>query len=90
MWAHSGRELFYRNLANELVAVQVREDPTFEAGTQEVLFSMEDYLDSDGRAQYDVSPDGERFVMLRFEGGGGMELFLLQNLFEELKERVGN
>jgi hypothetical protein len=28
--------------------------------------------------------------MLRFEGGGGMELFLLQNLFEELKERVGN
>ena len=90
VWAHSGRELFYRNLANELVAVQVGEDPTFEVGAQEVLFSMEDYLDSDGRAQYDVSPDDERFVMLRFEGGGGMELFLLQNLFEELKERVGN
>jgi hypothetical protein len=44
LWAHSGRELFYRNGANELVAVQVTEDPTLALGQQDVLFSMDDYL----------------------------------------------
>jgi len=76
VWAHSGRELFYRNWANELVAVQVSEGLTFESGIQEVLFSMEGYLGSDGHPQYDVSPDDERFLMLRLEEGVGMELML--------------
>jgi serine/threonine-protein kinase len=89
-WAHDGRELFYRNQANELVAVEIGGDPTFESGRQEVLFSMEDYLGSDGRAQYDVGPDDERFVMLRFEEAEGVDLVLLENFFEQLMERPGN
>ena len=92
LWAHSGRELFYRNGANELVAVQVTENPTFAAGQQDVLFSMTDYLFGLGyHPQYDVSPDDQRFVMLRIDGEvGGSELILVQNFFEELRERVGN
>jgi len=35
-------------------------------------------------------PDDERFVMLRLEESREMELILVQNLFEELKERMGN
>ena len=65
MWAHSGRELFYRNGANELVAVQVTGDPTFVVGQQQVLFSMAEYLPSNGNPLYDVSPDDQRFMMLR-------------------------
>lgn len=90
VWANSGLELFYRNWANELVAAHVIEDPTFELGNQEVLFSMEDYLGSDGRPQYDVSPDDERFVMLRIEEGGEIGLVRVENLFEELRRRVGS
>ena len=55
MWAHSGRELFYRNRANELVAVQVTADSTFTAGQQDVLFSMTNYLFGEGRPAYDVT-----------------------------------
>ena len=90
MWAHSGRELFYRNASNELVAVQVDAGSSFGWDQGEVLFSMADYLLSNGRAQYDVSPDDQRFVMLRFADGGGMELVLLPDFFDGLQGRWGN
>ena len=90
VWAHSSRELFYRNGANELVTVEVTDDPTLRVGQQEVLFSMEDYLTSNGHPMYDVSPDDQRFVMLRVgaEGVDDTELILVENFFEELRERV--
>ncbi len=92
MWAHSGRELFYRNGANELVAVQVTGDPTFATGQQEVLFSMADYQPSNGNPMYTVSPDDQRFVMLRMsdEAAASAETYLVTNWFEELRQRMGN
>ena len=39
---------------------------------------------------YDVSPDDQRFVMIRLRGGAaGDALVVVENFFEELKERVG-
>jgi len=92
VWAHSGRELFYRNGADEMVAVQVSGDPTFAAGEQEILFSMADYFRNNGHAMYDVSPDDQRFVMLRIgeASEGDARLILVQNFFEELKRLVPN
>ena len=92
VWAHSGQELFYRNGANELVAVQVTGDPTFAADQQDVLFSMDDYLPSDGHPLYDVTADDQRFVMLRIsdEETAASELILVENFFEELKRLVPN
>ena len=92
VWAHSGRELFYRNASNELVAVQVvTGGQTFSSGQQVVLFSMSDYLDSDGHPMYDVSPDDQRFVMFQFEDADSVdELILVDNWAEELRERPGN
>ena len=90
MWAHSGRELFYRNGANELVAVDVTEQPTFAAGQQRVLFSIAGYLGSPRHALYDISPDDQRFVMFRQVQDEQGELIWVDNWFEELKEKVGN
>ena len=92
VWAHSGRELFYRNGANELVAVQVSAASSFAWDRQDVLFSMADYLPSGGSPMYDVSPDDQRFVMLRTgnEENAASELILVENWFEELRERVPN
>ena len=42
-----------------------------------------------GQAQYDVSTDDERFVMLKFAGGES-QLILVENFFEVLEERVPN
>ena len=92
VWAHNGRELFYRNGANEMVAVQISGDPTFVAGEQAVLFSMADYLPSNGNPLYDMSPDDRRFVMLRTgnEGAASAGAYLVTNWFEELRQRMGN
>ena len=93
MWAHSGRELFYQNGANELVAVQVSTDPTLALGQQEVLFSVAAYMRNPAYTLYDVTPDDQRFVMLRIgdrENAVASELILVVNWFEELKERVEN
>ena len=91
MFAHSGGELFYRNGANELVAVQFTEDSTFTPGQEDVLFSMDDYLISNGRPMYDVRPDDQSFVMRRIsDQAADTELILVDNWAEELRERVEN
>ncbi len=90
MWAHSGRELFYRNGASELVAAEVSGNPSFAVGQQEVLFSVAGYLFGNGRPQYDVSPDDQRFLLLRIAATMGTDPILVENFFEELKAKVGN
>ena len=90
LWAHSGDELFYRNEANQLVAVEVNADASFEVVQEEVLFSMADYLSADGYREYDVSPDDQRFVMFRTGEQGAVELIVVQNWLEELEARVPN
>ena len=89
VWAHSGEELFYRNGANELVAVEISAGSSFGWDQQDILFSMAAYLPSNGHPMYDVSPDDQRFVMLRM-GGESTDVTLVVNFFEELRERVGS
>ena len=92
VWAYDGRELFYRNGADELVAVQVRTDSVFEWDSQDVLFSMAEYQPGNTHPMYDVNPDDQRFVMLRMgnEGAASAEVYLVTNWFEELRQRMGN
>jgi len=92
VWAHNGPELFYRNGADELVVVQFTEEPTFTVVGEEVLFSMSDYLTSNGHPMYDVSLDDQRFVMLRFVGNesASTQLIMVTNFFEELQRLVPN
>ena len=92
VWAHSGRELFYVNGDNELVAVQVSTNPGFALGQQEVLFSVAGYMRSASYAMYDVTPDDQRFMMLRIgaDVAAAAEAILVTNFFEELKRLVPN
>ena len=93
VWAHSGRELFCVNGTSELVAVQVSTDAAFTLGQQEVLFSVAGYMRNPAYALYDVTPDDQRFVLLRIgdrENAAASELILVVNWFGELKERVEN
>ena len=97
-WAHNGRELFYVNGSQDLVAVSIETDPGFRVLVQETLFTIPaGYFLTAGTNFYDVAPDDERFLMGRNpqgdgagDGGGGPTLILVRNFFEELKERVGN
>jgi serine/threonine-protein kinase len=92
VWANSGRELFYRNGADELVAAQVQADSVFSLDGQEILFSMAGFAPPSGRHQtYDVDTDDRRFVMFRIDSGEGVSAtYLVTNWFTELRERMGN
>lgn len=91
MWAHSGRELFYRNGANELVLVDVTIEPTFGVVRQQVLFSVAGFEFDFQHRLYDLTPDDQRFVMLRTtESQDSVQLIWVQDFFDELKAKVGN
>jgi hypothetical protein len=88
-WSRDNRELFYRSAAGDLVAVRVMHEPTFSTGTATVLFPAEQYTRNPARRQYEVSPDGRRFLMIRPLGGGVEgQLILVQNFLDELRNRV--
>ncbi len=66
MWARRGGELFYRNGA-KLMSVDIATTPVFTAGRPKLLFEQR-YVNNIGRANYDVSPDNERFLMVEAVG----------------------
>jgi serine/threonine-protein kinase len=91
LWSRDGRELFYRNGANEMVAVAVAGTTTPPLGRQQVLFSARPYSTDTYNRAYDVTPDGQRFVMLRLASGQREEdlrLIIVENFFQELKRLV--
>ena len=87
LWAPSGRELFYRN-ANQMLVVEIETEGGLRPGRPRVLFEME-VAASDRFRNYDISPDGERFVMVQIptstERG---QLEIVFNWFEELERLV--
>ena len=101
VWAADGRELFYvapRPNGMAMMAVGYASDPTFTPSRPERLFGMPGGIEIDTPfRQWDVAPDGERFVMLReteedATGNdpreGPAELVYVGNWFTELVELV--
>jgi len=85
VWSRDGRELFYRN-GNDMDAVEVTPGSSFAASVPRVLFSGEFQNLTRGDADYDVTPDGQHFVMLeRDKETKPAPVILVANWFEELK-----
>jgi hypothetical protein len=89
LWNPAGGELFYRD-GNRIMAVTVNSEPGFSASKPVVLFEGP-WLSTRGTVpQYDVSPDGKRFLMLKAgeEDLGVERIVVVQNWLEELKRRM--
>ena len=90
VWNPKGRELFYRN-ASKMMAVDVATQETFSAGKPKVLFEGPYVPTPRSFPDYDVSPDGQRFLMLKANEqaqGAPAQINVVLNWFEELKRRV--
>jgi eukaryotic-like serine/threonine-protein kinase len=90
-WSHSGRELFYVNRADSLIAVEVSGTPDFRTGTGRQLFSTAPFVILPFHRSYDVSPDDRSLVMIQRSGGSGAEanrLTVVLNWFTEAKARM--
>ena len=62
-WRGDGRELFYASPDRKIMSVEVRPGPSFEAGVPRALFQTRILPLIEARNHYDVSADGQRFVV---------------------------
>jgi Tol biopolymer transport system component len=88
VWAHSGRELFFVNSANQLLAAEVTTTPRFAVGRQQVLFSVAGFSRDLNHRAYAITPDDRRFVMIQNILFASGDLVMVENWFEVLKERL--
>jgi eukaryotic-like serine/threonine-protein kinase len=91
VWNRNGRELFYRS-GNKMMAVDIATKPGFAAGKPRMLFEGPYRPTGSTIQNYDVSPDGQRFLMLKSgeqnSSSAPTQIVVVQNWFEELKRRV--
>jgi serine/threonine-protein kinase len=91
IWARSGKELFYLAPSGAVMSVAIEGGSTFRAGSPTRLFEGR-YLTSLNFRTYDVSPDGQRFLMIKDAGDdqrlGPATITVVQHFDEELKRLV--
>ncbi|MEE8218198.1 MAG: protein kinase, partial [Vicinamibacteria bacterium] len=81
-WSPRGGELFWRE-GGKLISVRYSGGSTFEVTSREELFE-ENFSRYRWHAQYDVHPDGKRFLMVQAPEGRG-EIRIVQNWTAELE-----
>jgi serine/threonine-protein kinase len=93
-WDVDGDELFFQQPGTgDMMIVDIETTPSLRPGNPEILFSGPYRVGSAlGGKSFDVSPDGERLLMLKdleveLAGSTG-RIVLVQNWVEELMERV--
>ena len=88
VWSPDGKELFYRS-GKRMMVVPIQTEPAFHQGRPEVLFegSYRSHTTLPGLQQYDISPDGQRFLMLKKDETPA-QIHVVLNWFEELKRLV--
>jgi dipeptidyl aminopeptidase/acylaminoacyl peptidase len=86
-WARSGRELFFRS-RGQMMGLPVGLGAGFAPGSARALFPVGAYASASNRPQYDVAPDGERFLMIRRPTQEGQqEVVLVDDFFADLEAR---
>ncbi|MCP5120545.1 MAG: hypothetical protein GY953_57865, partial [bacterium] len=88
-WSRDGRELFYVE-HDTMMRVPVTLTPGFSAGSPERLFSHPGLVSLWPEQRYDVSADGQRFIVVETlapEGDQRPTIHVVQNWFAEFRHR---
>jgi len=90
IWSPDGRHLFYRgNTAQgvDLIEASIATTPAVRVTGRRVLFSVTDMAGGVPHANYDISPDGRTFAMVR--RSPATRIMVLQNLAAIVREARG-
>ncbi|MCG8605609.1 protein kinase [bacterium] len=90
IWSPDGKELYYLSPLGRMMAVPISRDPVFSAGKPEELFDASQMsVNNSPGANYDISRDGKRFIMMRNaqENRGPQAFNLILNWTDELQDR---
>ena len=88
VWAPDGRAIFY-NTSDGIMRVPVATEPAFAPGDPEVVVEGP-YYRSASDSRFDVSPDGQRFLVIREldQPADPVEIRVVLNWVQELQARV--
>ncbi len=89
VWNPNGRELFFRR-GEKMMSVDIATQPSFAAGKLRLLFEGP-YQPLPAATNFDVSPDGQRLLMLKPSAAAEAaptQINVVLNWFEELKQKV--
>ena len=89
VWSPNGREIFYVTPQNEMMAIEMATAGGFAIGKRRMLFRVDDYHRHFSHRAYDVTPDGQRFIMIRSGDAPRGELVVVDNWLTELAQRAG-
>ena len=85
VWSRAGGEIFFRS-ADKMMAAAVRTQPGFEVLGRSLLFTGS--YDQAGRYRdYDVTRDGQTFVMLQPAQSTALSVFVTLNWFDQFRRR---
>jgi serine/threonine-protein kinase len=82
-WSRNGRELYYKDQAGQLMAVEITSGAAFRAGQPHALFKLS------AGGWFAVTPDPKRFLVERMpEAGGNTTFITITNWFDDLRRRA--
>ncbi|MFQ5626698.1 MAG: hypothetical protein ACE5FM_08615, partial [Methyloligellaceae bacterium] len=90
LWSQDGKELYYISPLAKMMAVNITTDPFFSSGKPRELFDVSQMsFPNTPIANYDISPDGKRFIMVRNtrENTQTKVLNVILNWTEDLQDR---
>jgi serine/threonine-protein kinase len=94
LWAPNGRELFFVDVQRRMTVVAFTAGAEPRLGERRVLFTFPESLylwQNDYYTPFDISPDGQRFIMARQVQAAGVRqepLVVVENWFTELHQRL--
>lgn len=83
VWSPDGKTLYYDSAAR-IHSVSVKTDPSFATGDP-VSLPITGFIQGTGRRQYDLTPDGQQFIMMF---PASQEVRTVPSWFDELKRRA--
>jgi len=86
VWSPDGKELFYHT-SDSMMVVKIETDPVFKSSVPSALFAWRFQPDGPG-GEYDVTPDGRQFVMVKRNQETFVEVNVILNWVEELERMV--
>ena len=93
LWAHNGHELFYTR-GNNMYVVRIHPGSPFSAEPPRVLFKISDRVrgESLARGTFAITPDDQRFLMVRDntweDMAGTRTVVVVENFFGELRAKL--
>jgi serine/threonine-protein kinase len=88
LWSRNGQELFYGTLEGAIMSVRVQPGATWQHGPAVQVVRPGYFHAGEVYRTFDVSPDGQRFLMIRQNANAGdvtRSMIVVQNWHEELK-----